>query len=179
MGVDTEEARFDEDMLIGEDENEEENAQANQYLLFNLGEEVYGIATATVTEIVETQGITHVPDLPPYVKGVINLRGRVIPLVDLRLRFNMEEREYDDRTCFIVVNVVETSVGFIVDTVADVHSIAETDVEPPPRFRSAGGADRYISGLGKVEDKVTILIDAAKILKEEELDEITTSAQEA
>jgi len=177
MGVDTEQARFDEDMMIAEDE--EENTQANQYLLFNLGEEVYGIATAAVIEIVETQRITNVPDLPPYVKGVINLRGRVIPVVDLRLRFNMEEREHDDRTCFIVVDVTGTSVGFIVDTVADVHRIAEKDVEPPPNFRSAGGADRYISGLGKVADKVTILIDPAKITKEEELEAIATSAQDA
>jgi purine-binding chemotaxis protein CheW len=151
---------------------EDENSQANKYLLFNIGAEVYGIGIASVTEIIEMQRITDVPDMPGFIKGVINLRGKVIPVMDLRLRFGMDEREYDDRTCCIIVNIDDMSLGFIVDTVAEVHDILESDIDPPPNFKTAEERNRYISGLGKVDDEVKILIDARKILQEKELDTI-------
>ena len=143
----------------------DENSQADKYLLFNIGEEVYGISIVSVTEIIEMQKVTDVPDMPEYIKGVINLRGRVIPVMDLRLRFGMEERAHDDRTCIIIANIDNTSLGFIVDTVAEVQDILEKDIEPPPNFKSDAGKDQYIAGLGKIADRVTILIDVERILK--------------
>ena len=155
------------DLIVGD---ESENTQANKFLLFEIGEEIYGIGIASVTEIIEMQRITEVPDLPEYVKGVINLRGRVIPVIDLRLRFEMTEREWDDRTCMIIVRIDDTSMGLIVDTVAEVQDILEQDIEPPPSFKENEEQNRYISGLGKVGDEVKILLDDPKILKEQDLE---------
>ncbi len=164
-----EETEEDDIFLVGE---EDESSQANKYLLFNLKDELYGIAIANITEIIEMQRITEMPDMPGYVKGVINLRGRVIPVIDLRMRFGMEERAYDDRTCVVIANIGEASMGFIVDTVAEVHDILEKNIEPPPDFKTDAGRNHYISGLGKIGDKVTILIDVDKILHEKELNTI-------
>ena len=162
-----------EDIFLADDEDE--NTQADKYLLFSLGEEVYGIAIAHVTEIIEMERVTAVPDMPEFVKGVINLRGRVIPVIDMRLRFGMPERAYDDRTCIIIVNMASTSVGFIVDTVAEVHDIRESNIDPAPNFKSEDGREHYISGLGKVEDRVTILIDAQKILTGSEFESLPSN----
>ncbi|MBN2442926.1 MAG: purine-binding chemotaxis protein CheW [Spirochaetales bacterium] len=159
---------IDEEML----DDDDLDTQANKFLLFNIGNEVYGIGIEYVTEIIELQRITEVPDMPAYVKGVINLRGKVIPVMDVRLRFGMKERVHDDRTCIINVNIDGTSVGFIVDTVAEVHDILEQDIEPPPQFKEDNGHHRYISGLGKVGDSVKILLDVNKILFEGELEKI-------
>lgn len=150
-------------------DDDEESSQACKYLLFHTDDEVYGLNIASVVEIIEVQRITEVPDMPEYVKGVINLRGRVIPVVDLRLRFGMPERKHDDRTCIIIAKIQESSVGFIVDTVAEVQDIQDADIEPPPPFRTGEGRDQYISGLGKVGDRVRILIDAKKLVSEREL----------
>ena len=149
--------------------DEEENDRENKYLLFNLGKEIYGIGIVQVTEIIELQDITSVPDVPEYVKGVINFRGGLIPILDLRLRFEMEERIHDDRTCIIIVNIDDKSVGLIVDTVSEVQDIGEESIEPPPDFRKDGGGNHYIHGLGKVEGRVTILIDAENIVNDGEL----------
>ena len=157
-----------EEDIFAEDE-EEEDSLANRFLLFNIGEEVYGIPIEHVTEIIEMQKVTDVPDMPCFVKGVINLRGRVIPVIDLRLRFGMEERGYDDRTCIIVVNVEGSYLGFIVDTVAEVQDILDNDIEPPPVFRKDELKTRYILGLGKVGDQVKILIDVNRLLHEDDL----------
>ncbi len=158
-------------------DDEDENTQANKYLLFNLGDEVYGISIVSVTEIVEMQTITSVPDMPVFVKGVINLRGRVIPVMDLRLLFGMEERAYDDRTCSIIVNIDDTSMGFIVDTVSEVHDILSENIEPPPNFKASDGKNHYISGLGKIGDEVKILIDVKRILLEKDIEAIKSETE--
>lgn len=170
MGELVREAPAQDEMFL--DDEEDEGTQNNKYLLFNLGDEVYGIDIANVTEIIEMQKITDVPDMPDFIKGVINLRGRVIPVMDLRLRFEMDERGYDDRTCIIIVNIDDKSMGFIVDTVAEVHDILEKDIEPPPAFNTDSGKNNYISGLGKLEDRATILIDVHRLLNERELEVI-------
>jgi len=144
------------------------DSQADKYLLFNLGEEVYGIPISHVINIIELQKITEVPDMPNHIRGVINLRGSVIPVMDLRLRFRLPERDYDDRTCIIIVKIAEKSVGFICDTVAEVHDIPPGDIEEPVTFRKGSEQARYISGLGKVGDDVRILLDVEKVLSEEE-----------
>lgn len=170
------EKKIGEEIFLEDDEDE--NAQVNKYLFFNIGDEIYGTGIANVIEIIEIQKITDVPDMPAYIKGVINLRARVIPVMDLRLRFGMEEREYDDRTCIVIVKVDAMSVGFIVDTVAEVHDILEKDIEPPPNFNSESGRNRYVSGLGKVGDEVRILIDVNKILYEKDFEVIKNKTGE-
>jgi purine-binding chemotaxis protein CheW len=145
-----------------------ENTQADKYLLFNLGEEVYGIPITHVINIIELQKITEVPDMPSHIRGVINLRGSVIPVMDLRLRFRLPAKDYDDRTCIIIVKVSEKSVGFICDTVAEVHDIPAHDIEEPLQFKKSDDTAQYISGLGKVGDDVRILLDVEKVLSEED-----------
>lgn len=156
-----------DDFLVDDEDNED--TQANKYLFFRIGKESYGIGIRFVIEIIELQSISEVPDMPPYVKGVINLRGKVIPIVDLRLRFDMEEREYDNRTCIIVTEVEGVLVGCLVDTVEEVMEIPEKAIEPPPNFRTSSGRDRYISGMGKAGDSIKILLDVEKIVKDENL----------
>lgn len=163
----SEDKRQDEDLLLVDDDGE--STQENKYLLFNLGKEIYGIPITHVINIIELQKITEVPDVPAYVKGVINLRGSVIPVMDLRLRFHLPERPYDDRTCIIIVKVQEKSVGFICDTVAEVHDIQPKDIDPPVNFKKDEYDTRYISGLGKVGDEVRILLDVECILEDDKL----------
>jgi purine-binding chemotaxis protein CheW len=149
-------------------DQDDEDALANKYLLATLGKETYGIDISFVTDILEMQKITEVPDMPDYVRGVINLRGQVIPAMDLRLKFSMPFRDYDDRTCIIIVNVGDNSIGFIVDTVSEVIEIPEADIDPPPEYQAAGekGAKKrqFISGLGKSEDSVKLLLDVAGLV---------------
>lgn len=160
--------QIEDDQLWADDDGD--NAQDNKYLLFNLAEEVYGISIVHVINIIELQKVTEVPDMPVYVKGVINLRGNVIPVMDLRVRFNIPPRVYDDRTCIIIVKIVQKSVGFIVDRVAEVHDILPKDIEPPIHFKKADVQKRYISGLGKVGEEVRILLDVETILEDESLE---------
>jgi purine-binding chemotaxis protein CheW len=157
-----------QDELLADDE-ENEDTQANKYLFFRIGKESYGIGIRYVIEIIELQNISVVPDMPHYVKGVINLRGRVIPIVDLRLRFDMEERAYDNRTCIIVTEVDHILVGCLVDTVEEVMEITEKNIEPPPKFKTLSGRDQYISGMGKSGEAIKILIDVEKIVRDESL----------
>ena len=117
--------------------------------------------------------------MPDYVKGVINLRGKVIPIVNLRRRFGIEERDYDDRTCIVVAEIDRVLIGLIVDTVEEVMEIAESNIEPPPRFRTVSGKDRYISGMGKVGEQVKILIDVEKIVRDEEIGALASGADAA
>ena len=117
----------DIDLMVEEDL--ELGQQVGKYLLFKLGIEEYGIDIAQITAIEELQQITAIPDMPDFVKGVINLRGKVIPAVDLRLRFGLEEREYDDRTCIVIVSVDADSIGLIVDIVSEVHEIVHEDID--------------------------------------------------
>ena len=140
----------------------DENAMDGKFLTFHLADEDYGIAIQYVTEIIGIQKITEVPDMPDYVKGVINLRGRVIPVMDVRTRFCMAAREYDDRTCIVVVNVDDKSIGLVVDMVNEVADIPEAQIEPPPSAGRKGS--NYIFGIGKIEDEVKILLDVTTLL---------------
>ncbi len=153
--------------LMVEDDEDTEN-QANKYLLFILGDEEYGIDIAQITAIEELQKITGIPDMPEYVRGVINLRGKVIPAVDLRLRFGLEEKKYDDRTCIIIVSVDSSSIGLIVDIVSEVHEIAYEDIGPLPTFENSAGKNQYISGLARRDDEVKIILDVQKIINDED-----------
>lgn len=159
-------------------DEDDEDTLANKYLTFKTGKESYGISIRHIREIIEIQKISEMPEMPSYVKGVINLRGRVIPVIDLRLRFHMETREYDDRTCIIITEVNQVLIGFIVDSVEEVVEIQETQIEPPPRFKTVEGHDRYISGIGKTGQTVKIILDIEKIIVENDLDSITGTISE-
>ncbi len=122
----------------------------------------------SVREIIGIIDITSVPQTPHYVKGVVNLRGKVIPVIDLRLRFALPEVEYNDETCIVVVEVRDVLMGIIIDTVLEVLDIRGEDVDPPPSFGTKLNTD-YILGMGKVGDKVKILLDINKVLTSDEL----------
>lgn len=150
----------------------EEDTQKGRYLTFQLGKEFYGIEIRYVTEIIGIQPITEVPELPDYVKGIINLRGKIIPVMDVRLRFKKEPREYNDRTCVIVVDIKDISIGLIVDTVSEVISIPDENIVEPPQM-NRGFNNRYIKHIGKVGNEVKLLLDCEKLLTEEELGDLS------
>lgn len=152
--------------MNGDSQNENqlvEDTQKDKYLTFHLAAENYGIEVRHVIEIIGVQKITQVPDMPPFVRGVINLRGQVIPVMDMRLRFNLQPREYDQRTCIVVTQVAEQTMGLVVDSVNEVVDIPQSQVEPPSA-QSAGSAGSYVKGLGKIGENIRILLDAEKIL---------------
>lgn len=148
----------------------EENAQKDKYLTFYLEGEAYGIEIRHVTEIIGIQPITQVPELPGYVRGIINLRGKIIPVMDVRVRFNKKPQNYDERTCIVVVEVNDLSVGLIVDTVSEVMSISEENTVQMPNMGKAHH-NRYVKRIGKVNHEVKLLLDCVKLLCDEELDE--------
>ncbi|MEW6192920.1 MAG: chemotaxis protein CheW [Bacillota bacterium] len=149
------------------EDEEGEDTQEDKFLTFILGEEEYGIEIRHVTEIIGIQSITEVPDMPAHVKGVINLRGKVVPVMDMRLRFGMPERPYDDRTCIVVINIDGQAVGLVVDRVSEVLDIPKDDIEPPPAVKRGAGS-RFIQGMGKVGAEVKILLNAERLLHDEE-----------
>jgi purine-binding chemotaxis protein CheW len=146
---------------------EDEDTQLDRYLAFRIAQEDFAIAIASVVEIVGIQTITEVPDMPDFVRGVINLRGRIIPVIDVRKRFEMEAREYDARTCIIVVDLSGTSIGLIVDTVSEVLVIPSEAVAPPPSVQR-GRKSRFVRGMGRVGEAVKIILDLDRLLLESE-----------
>ena len=139
-----------------------------KFLTFQLKDEEYGLEILKVREIMGIMDITTVPQTPPYVKGVINLRGQVIPVIDLRLKFGMEEGTYDKRTCIVVVNVDGLQMGIVVDTVSEVMDIESSDIEATPSFGTKLHTD-YILGMGKVQGAVKILLDIGEVVTAEDM----------
>ena len=141
--------------------------QEAKYLTFRLAEEEYGVEILKVREIIGVQNITAVPQMPAFAKGVINLRGKVIPVMDLRLKFGLEETEHTEQTCIIVVSIGR-EIGVIVDTVSEVLDIKGKNIDPPPAISEAVDLS-FISGIGKVGDAVKILLNIDKVLTGDEL----------
>ncbi len=143
-----------------------------KYLTFTLANEEYGIGILKIREIIGMMPITSVPRTPEFVKGVINLRGKVIPVMDLRLRFGMEEMEYTDRTCIIVVEIERQAgtvqIGTVVDSVSEVLNVGGTDIEETPSFGTKLDTE-YILGMAKIEGGVKILLDIDEVLNDEEV----------
>jgi purine-binding chemotaxis protein CheW len=153
----------------------EEDTQRGRYLTFKLDKETFGIEIRHVIEIIGIQAVTEIPEMPEYMKGIINLRGKIIPLMDVRIRFRKEARDYNDRTCVIVVDINGMSIGLIVDSVAEVLSIPERDTVDPPQLNS-GDSNRYINKIGKVGDDVKLLLDCNRLITEglfEDLNQVT------
>lgn len=138
-----------------------------QLVSFRLGGEEFGVDIMQVQEIIRMQNITAVPNAPDFVEGVINLRGRVIPIIDLRKRFGLDCKEHDKATRIVVVKVDEITVGLVVDEVSEVLRIPADTVEPPPPI-VAGVESDYIKGVGKLDDRLLILLDLSKTLSKEE-----------
>lgn len=164
----------DDFFLIDDDDDD---SMENKYLSFKVGLESFCIEIKKVIQIVQMQKISTIPEVPDFIKGVINLRGKVFPVIDLHLRFGQEEVAYNDRTCIIVVNVEEVYFGFIVDTVDEVLYITEDAIQEAPGFRSSEEKNKYIKGLGKVNEEVIIILDIEKIVEREKIIEFTAEAK--
>ena len=153
----------------------------NQYLTFTLGDEVFALDIASVREVLEYTAITKVPRTPEYIRGVINLRGRAVPVVDVRLKFDMPETERTVDTCIIIVEVSlggeETVLGALADSVKEVLDIEPKDIEPAPRMGTSIKAD-FILGIGKQNDDFIILLDINKVFTEEELTQLAVGGDE-
>ncbi|MDU4696188.1 MAG: chemotaxis protein CheW [Paenibacillus sp.] len=149
-----------------------DDTQTGKFLTFLIGTDVYGIEIRYVTEIIGIQAITEVPELPEHIRGIINLRGKIIPVMDVRLRFKKPFREYNDRTCIVVVELSEVSIGLIVDSVSEVVQIAEEDIVPPPDIKS-GNPQGFIKGVGKVGGEIKLLLDGDKLLQHEEAEHLS------
>lgn len=145
---------------------------SGKYLTFQLENEEYGIPIKKVKEIIGIMDITHIPKTPEFIIGVINLRGKIIPVMDLRLKFGLASKEYNQRTCIIVIEIVtpeiNKQIGIIVDTVSEVVNVQATDIEAPPQYGSQV-EEGFLHGLGKVKGKVILLLDIGKIFEDEEL----------
>jgi len=160
-------------MPWGDIEGEKVSAdREGKYLTFTLAGEDYGIGILKIKEIIGMQPITSVPQTPEYVKGVINLRGKVIPVLDLRLRFDMEATDYTERTCIVVVEIAGQSgtvmIGIVVDSVSEVLNIKGADIENTPTFGTKLDTE-YILGMAKMEGGVKILLDIDKVLSAQEM----------
>lgn len=151
-----------------------------KYLTFTLAKEAYGIGILKVKEIIGMMPITSVPRTPDFVKGVINLRGKVIPIIDLRLKFSMPSIPYNDRTCIIVVEIDSESgtilIGIVVDAVSEVLNISQDQIEDSPAFGTQLDTD-YILGMAKTDDDVKILLNIDRILTHTEINIIEQAAQ--
>lgn len=148
----------------------------NKFLTFWTDGQIFGIPICDVVQIIGLQEITPVPESPAYSKGIINLRGNVFPVIDVRLRFHKEEAVYDERTCIIVSNIKGSYFGFIVDSVDEVTNIDKSAISPPPSLSvSTSSYSAYLTGIGKLKDKVVLLLDTSKILSEEELEAVKST----
>ncbi len=152
-----------------------DRARPGKYLTFLLGDEVYGVDIRSVQEIIGTTPVTPVPNCPPCMRGIINLRGKIIAVLDLRLKFGMQFRPYDERTCFIVMNAVmrerTVQIGIVVDTVLEVAAFTQEQIEQSPEF-SRSVDTSFITGMGKRADntsQVVILLDINAVIQEHEL----------
>lgn len=145
-----------------------------KYLTFLTDQQLFGVPISDVVQIVGMQPITPIPDFPSYAKGVIHLRGSMVPLIDVRIRFGKAERIYDERTCIIVTLIGNLSVGFIVDEVDSVTDIGDEHISVPPKL-SYKTTDSRLVGVARLEDKVVLLLNAATLLSEEALADLTST----
>jgi purine-binding chemotaxis protein CheW len=160
---------YDEELL------DEEDAQKGKFITFTLGAEEYAIEIKYVNEIVGLQKITQLPDMADFIKGIINLRGKVYPIIDVRKRFKLPEIVYDERSCIIIVVIEDAMVGLIVDAVSEVLDIDDAQIDPAPKSSKIGGS-KFIKGIGKVGEKVIIILDLTKMFSDNELAEVSELA---
>lgn len=156
---------------INTDSRESRSTEDRQHVTFLIDEETYGIAVEKVKEIIGMTDITHIPNTAYFMEGVINLRGIVVPVVDMRKKFEIEMKEYDANTVIIIVEVADRLIGMIVDSVSDVLNIPVESIQSTPNFRAKIETD-FIRGIGQVEDSLIIILDSDKILSAEEIKKV-------
>jgi len=154
--------------MLSEEVREENTAQF-EFMTFRIGKERFGIGIDCVDEIVAIQPITIIPEVPDYVKGLINLRGKIIPVIDVRIKFGMEPVPYTDRTCIIVIHEGTTAVGLIVEKITEVFAVAEGDIISLPEAREHRDlqGSEYVYGLAKAEGRVILLLRLEKLIETE------------
>lgn len=156
-----------------------QTTQLNKYVTFKSGNEYFGLKIEYVNEIIVIQEITQIPESEDYVKGLINLRGKIIPVIDVRIRFRQEPKEYNDRTCIVVVNVKDMVVGLIVEQIAEVVEITEDNVlDTPTLGHEDKMQNQYVYGIGKVGESVKLLLDPEKLLKDDDLSLMEQAVEE-
>jgi purine-binding chemotaxis protein CheW len=141
---------------------------STQYVTFQLGNQTYGVSILKLNEIIAYQSCTTIPTVPSFIKGVLNLRGIVVPVIDLRERFGMESKVYDQFTVIMILDVSGRTMGLVVDAVSDVINLNREDIRPRPHF-STGISAEFIHGMGIKDNKFNILLDVDKLLSDEEL----------
>lgn len=146
----------------------EEDTLKGRFLTFYVGAECYGIEIKYVLEIIGMQPIAELPELPDYIKGIINLRGKIIPVLDMRLRFKREPVPYTDRTCIIIIEIGEILVGLIVDSVAEVLTLAQENMIEPPQLNKNAAAN-IVKNIGKAGENVKLILDCEQLLKDEDI----------
>ncbi|NWO56777.1 chemotaxis protein CheW [Chromohalobacter salexigens] len=144
------------------------DTQSQEYLVFSLGSEEYAVDILKVQEIRGYENVTRIANAPDFIKGVTNLRGVIVPIVDLRIKFNLDKVEYEGQTVVIVVNVSDRIVGIVVDGVSDVMTLSSDQIKPAPEFGVTLSAD-FLSGLGSLEDRMLVIVDIEKLLTSEEM----------
>ena len=155
------------------------DTQEGKYMTFKSGSEYFGLEIQYVQQIIQFQAITKIPETEDYIKGLINLRGKIIPVVDVRVRFKQGECEYNDKTCILVITVKDTTVGLIVEQIAEVAEIQKENILPPPTIgRNDKGHNKYVYGIGKVGTSVKLLLDPEKLLYDEENVDAAMTANE-
>jgi len=146
--------------------------KGSKFLVFELCDEYYAVSAKSTREIIRIMEITEVPKAPPFIKGVINLRGKIIPVIDLRIKFALREKPYDEKTCIIIIEINEQEkirpMGVIVDTVSEVVSIMDEEIAPPPEFNNQSQMD-FLYGIGKIRDRIIWLLNLDKIVSCDEL----------
>lgn len=156
------------------------DTQKGKYVTFQSGNEYFGLKIQYVNEIIVFQEITEIPESEDYIKGLINLRGKIIPVIDVRLRFKQEPFEYNDRTCIIVINVNNLVVGLIVEKIAEVVEIQEQNILPSPSLgRQEKTQNKYVYAIGKVGEEVKLLLDPDRLLNDEDLSVIEQASEAA
>ncbi|WP_413231749.1 chemotaxis protein CheW [Marinobacter sp.] len=159
-------------------ENQVARTDVREYLTFSLGEEHYALDIMAVKEIRGYEAVTRIANAPDFIKGVINLRGDIVPIVDLRLKFNVGEATYDEFTIVIVIQIHDRMVGIVVDGVSDVISLSREERRPPPEFGVAFDS-RFLVGLAKVQDHMVILVNIEALITSQELGLVEVGAQES
>ena len=158
--------------ILDETTEESQDTMENLYIIFFIDGREYGIEIRYLIEIIAFQPITFIPNLPPYVKGVINLRGKIIPIIDVRLRFGLPAIEYTDFTCILLMNINNLSAGLVVDGVKEVLKIPKEFIEPSPGFEESD-MERFVEAIGKSEETLKIIINMEKFIHEKDLKNIT------
>lgn len=152
------------------------DASANEFLTFRLGEEEYGIEILKVQEIRGYEAVTAIANAPAFVKGVINLRGIIVPIVDMRIKFGLKKVEYNQFTVVIILNVAQRVVGVVVDSVSDVVTLSSAQVRPAPDLGTTLNT-AYITGLGTIDNRMIILVDIEKLMSSEDMALIERAAE--